>query len=76
MLISIAYFGSLFMLALMPLGVFFITTISIIARWSSWLSNLTVLVVIIAPTAVGIVSAFLGDYCREGQGVVCVQDAA
>ena len=65
------------MLVLMPLEVFFITTISIIARWSTWLSNLTELVVIIVPTAVGIVSAFLGaDYCREGQGVVCVQDAA
>jgi len=76
-LISITYRASLSMLVLMPLEVFFITTISIIARWSTWLSNLTELVVIIAPAAVGIVSAFLGaDYCREGQGVVCVQDAA
>ncbi|MDT7970589.1 MAG: hypothetical protein RQ842_08470 [Vulcanisaeta sp.] len=42
------------------------------------MSNLTELVVIIiAPTAVGIASSFLrADYCREGQGVVCVQDAA
>jgi hypothetical protein len=50
------------MLVLIPLEVFIILTISIIARW------LTELIVIIAPTAVGIVSAFLGaGYCREGQ---------
>jgi hypothetical protein len=37
------------------------------------LSNLTELIVIIAPTAVGIVSAFLGAvYCSEGEG----QDSA
>jgi len=76
-LISITYRASLSMLVLMPLEVFFITTISIIARWSTWLSDLTELVVIFAPIAVGIVSGFLrADYCREGQGVVCVQDAA
>lgn len=71
-LISITYFGSLSMLALMPLEVFIITTISIIARWSTWLSNLTWLIVIIVPTAVGIVSGFLrADYCRVGRGVYC-----
>ncbi len=75
MLISITYFASLFMLALMPLEVFIITTISIIAMWSTWLSNLAILLVVIVPTAVGIASGFLrADYCRdgqEGQGGAC-----
>lgn len=36
------------------------------------MSNLTWLIVIIVPTAVGIVSGFLrADYCRVGRGVYC-----